>query len=129
MTKPVFHNFEQSEDPGLVFEEADSIFSGYIGHGPGHFDELDIAMGADAERKWDVLWQLDESGLDDPVPLAWVEAGQLKGKELAIGLVRAWFMGLREGQGATEPPYDEVLKTFRPLTERDLSKLTREIFG
>ena len=59
----------------------------------------------------------------------WVEAGQLKGKELAIGLVRAWFMVLREGQGATEPPYDEVLKTFSPLTERDLSKLTREIFG
>ena len=86
-------------------------------------------MGASEDGKWDVLWQLDENGFDDPIPLAWVESGQLKGKELAIGLVRGWFKGLREGQGATEPPYDEVLRFSRPLTKADLSKLTREIFG
>lgn len=129
MTKPTVHNFEQSEDPGLVFEEADPVFSGYIGHGPGHFEEMDIVLGLDEGRKWDVLWQLDENDFDDPTPLAWVEAGRLKGKELATALVRAWFTGLHEGQGATEPPYDEILSTTHLLSRKELTKLTREIFG
>ena len=125
----MIHNFEQSQDPGLTYEEGRELLTGYIGHGPGHFEEMPIAVGVSEDGKWDVLWQLDENGGEDPIPLAWVEAGQLKGKDLAIGLVRAWFIGLREGQGATEPPYDEVLRISRPLTKADLSKLTREIFG
>ena len=42
MSSSMIHNFEQSQDPGLTYEEGRELLTGYIGHGPGHFEEMPV---------------------------------------------------------------------------------------
>ena len=98
--------------------------------GPGHSEEWVIRMGPDSEGQYDVLWlRSDWDWLEQINPLAWAPKGQLKGKALALALLKAWLEAQRDCEDAEGPPFEEYkAPNGSPMTAKDIQRIIDEVW-
>jgi hypothetical protein len=62
-------------------------------------------------------------------PLAWAPKGRLKGKVLALALLKAWLEAERDCEDAEGPPFDEyTTPKGSPLTAKDIQRTIDEVW-
>lgn len=116
---------EVSLAPGRTKTVLQAVFDG---GSPGHSEEWVIRMGPDSEGRHDVLWHRSDA-LEEMTPLAWAPKGRLKGKALALALLKAWLEALRECEDAEGPPFDEyTAPKGSPLTTKDIQRTIDEVW-
>lgn len=129
MEKLVIRTTLADGEPGLEPGRLRLVFrAGFDGGGPGRSEEWVLRLGPDTEGVWDVLW-LKSDWDDAPAPVAWIARGSLRGKALAVALVRAWLEATRDHEDAEGPPYEEVRAAKSALLKRrELSRIESAVW-
>jgi hypothetical protein len=116
---------EVSLSPGRTKAVLKAVFDG---GSPGHSEEWVIRMGPDSEGQHDVLWHRSDA-LEEMTPLAWAPKGQLKGKALALALLKAWLEAQRDCEDAEGPPFAYYkAPKGSPITAKDIERIIDDVW-
>ncbi len=116
---------EISLAPGRTKAVLQAVFDG---GSPGRSEEWVIRMGPESEGQYDVLW-FRSDWVEEMIPLAWAPKGRLKGKALALALLKAWLEAERDCEDAECPPFAEyTAPKSSPLTEKDIQRTIDEVW-
>lgn len=91
------------------------LFRAYLGHGPGHSEQLCMFIGPTRCGRFDALWLSTDWSNSKKQAVAWLPRREMTGADLWQTLLEAYWRAEKEENEADQANYDEIIPDAKAM--------------